>query len=116
MRNPNMARFVLVGTFVLVLGLSLSFLNAPLVVAQQAVDTPTAEPASPTPTTVQPTATTGPNPTATTGPNPTATTPVQPPAPSQGPVPIPEPITVVLFGTGLAALSAAAAARRKKGE
>jgi hypothetical protein len=30
-------------------------------------------------------------------------------------VPIPEPITVVLFGTGLAALSAAAASRRKKG-
>lgn len=29
------------------------------------------------------------------------------------PVPIPEPITVVLFGTGLAALSAAAASRRK---
>lgn len=33
----------------------------------------------------------------------------QPPAP----VSIPEPITVVLFGTGLAALSAAAASRRK---
>lgn len=31
-------------------------------------------------------------------------------------VPIPEPITVVLFGSGLAALSAAAAMRRKKSE
>jgi hypothetical protein len=40
-------------------------------------------------------------------PEPTVTT--GPPAPVQ----IPEPITVVLFGTGLAALSAAAAARRK---
>jgi hypothetical protein len=32
--------------------------------------------------------------------------------PSAGPVPIPEPVTVVLFGTGLAALSAAVASRR----
>jgi hypothetical protein len=31
-------------------------------------------------------------------------------------VPIPEPVTVVLFGTGLAALSAAVAARRRKGD
>jgi succinate dehydrogenase/fumarate reductase flavoprotein subunit len=31
-------------------------------------------------------------------------------------VPIPEPVTVVLFGTGLAALSAAVAARRRKTE
>lgn len=43
-------------------------------------------------------------------PNPTAT-----PIPS-GPVPIPEPVTVVLFGTGLAALSAALASRRKTEE
>jgi hypothetical protein len=32
----------------------------------------------------------------------------------RGPVTIPEPITVVLFGTGLAALSAAVATRRGK--
>ena len=35
------------------------------------------------------------------------------PPPTPKPVSIPEPITVVLFGTGLAALSAAAASRRK---
>ncbi|MCB0061644.1 MAG: PEP-CTERM sorting domain-containing protein [Caldilineaceae bacterium] len=40
-------------------------------------------------------------------------TPTPPPS---GPVPIPEPITVVLFGTGLAALSAAVASRRKNKE
>jgi hypothetical protein len=31
-------------------------------------------------------------------------------------VPIPEPVTVVLFGTGLAALSAAVATRRSKND
>jgi hypothetical protein len=39
--------------------------------------------------------------------------------PTATPVPpaeIPEPITVILFGTGLAALSAASALRRKKEE
>lgn len=35
------------------------------------------------------------------------------PTPTPTPVPIPEPVTVVLFGTGLAALSAALAARRR---
>jgi hypothetical protein len=38
------------------------------------------------------------------------------PTPVSGPVPIPEPVTVILFGTGLAALSAAVASRRKKDE
>ncbi|MCE7980507.1 MAG: PEP-CTERM sorting domain-containing protein [Caldilinea sp. CFX5] len=42
-------------------------------------------------------------------------TPTPTPIPS-GPVPIPEPVTVVLFGTGLAALSAALASRRKTEE
>jgi hypothetical protein len=37
-----------------------------------------------------------------------------PPTPEPTPVPIPEPITTVLFGSGLAALSAAVAARRRK--
>lgn len=37
----------------------------------------------------------------------------EPEQPVTPPVPIPEPITIVLFGTGLAALSAAAASRRK---
>ena len=45
--------------------------------------------------------------------DPTAT---EPPAPTKTSVPIPEPVTVILFGTGLAALSAAVAASRKKGE
>ncbi len=45
----------------------------------------------------------------TSTPNPTST-------PVSGPVPIPEPVTVILFGTGLAALSAAVASRRKKDE
>jgi hypothetical protein len=36
------------------------------------------------------------------------------PEPETPPVPIPEPITIVLFGTGLAALSAAAASRRRQ--
>ena len=73
------------------------------------VDTPTNTPvptATNTPVT-PPTATTVTTPTDTPVVPPTATT--QPPAP----VTIPEPITVVLFGTGLAALSAAAASRRK---
>jgi len=60
------------------------------------VDTPTPEP--PTVTPVPPTATQGP-----VGPTPTPQ-----------PVPIPEPVTVILFGTGLAALSATLATRRKK--
>lgn len=41
------------------------------------------------------------------------TPPIAQPTPVTPPVPIPEPITIVLFGTGLAALSAAAASRRK---
>lgn len=42
--------------------------------------------------------------------------PDTPTPPPSGPVPIPEPVTVVLFGTGLAALSAAVASRRKNSE
>ena len=62
-------------------------------------DTPTPEPATATPVpTLVPTATSGP-----VGPTPTPR-----------PVPIPEPVTVILFGTGLAALSATLATRRKK--
>ena len=54
---------------------------------------------TPSPTTQLPTST----PTLSPGPTPTPSRPVQ----------IPEPITVVLFGTGLAALSAALAARKR---
>lgn len=64
-------------------------------------DTATAEPPTVTPTPIPPTST-------SVVPTNTPTTPP--------PVQIPEPITVVLFGTGLAALSAAAAVRRKNKE
>ena len=84
------------------------------------VDTETPEPPTPTPTnTVEPTApatatnTVAPDATATLtpepGPEPSPTT--EAPAPPQV---IPEPITVVLFGTGLAALSAAVARRKQQ--
>ena len=84
--------------------------------AQDNVDvkTPTAEP--PNPTATEPPAPTATEPAPTAPPASTATPTrivTQEPEPSE-PVPIPEPITVVLFGTGLAALSAAAAARRKQ--
>ncbi len=73
-------------------------------------DTPTPEfatstPVAPTATPVAPTATSA-APTATSGP--------VGPTPTPRPVPIPEPVTVILFGTGLAALSATLATRRKK--
>jgi hypothetical protein len=56
--------------------------------------------------------------TPTTQPSPPTSTPINTPIPTEvvKPVPIPEPITVILFGTGLAALSAAAASRRKKSQ
>lgn len=77
--------------------------------APGATATATDEPPTNTPTstiTQVPTATDFPaTPTAT--PRPKAT---------PKPVPIPEPVTVVLFGTGLAALSAAVATRRKKND
>lgn len=82
-------------------------------------EVPTATPTNtPLPPTVTPTPTNTP-----VGPTNTPTqvvtlppdTPTPTPVPS-GPVPIPEPVTVVLFGTGLAALSAALASRRKTEE
>lgn len=91
-------------------------------------------PAAETTVTEVPTATSTntPAPTGTATPTPTNTpvgptnTPTQvvtlppdtptPTPPPSGPVPIPEPVTVVLFGTGLAALSAALASRRKTEE
>lgn len=93
-----------------------------------AADTPTPEPTeTPTPTatpTDLPTATPTNTPTNTPEPGaPTATptntplpgapTDTPTPAPAPVPVPIPEPITTVLFGTGLAALAGAVAARRR---
>jgi len=92
------------------------------VFAQDVAETPTAEQPTPTvpgatptvpaatPTVPGATVTATPDASNPTPVNPTSTPISQPPQP----VPIPEPITVVLFGTGLAALSAAVAARRKK--
>lgn len=83
-------------------------------------EAPTATPTStPTNTPVPPTNTptnTPPGPTNT--PTRIATLPpdTPTPVPPNPPVPIPEPVTVVLFGTGLAALSAAVASRRKTSE
>jgi outer membrane biosynthesis protein TonB len=105
--------------FALVVGLVLVVGIAPAHVAlaqdAPAVDTPTAEPPTETPTVLPPTATPTLTPVPpTVTPDPTATTaPV--PTPTPAPVPIPEPVTTVLFGTGLAALAGAIAARRRKG-
>ncbi len=102
-------------TLFLILGLVLTLaVISPVAVMAQgpAGETPTAEPGKPT-------ATEPPSPTPTTilTPTPadaTATViPTRTPVPTE-PVAIPEPITVILFGTGLAALSASAAVRRKK--
>lgn len=111
-----------VGLFVaLAIVLFLSFAAVPAVVLAQdapAGETPTTEP--PTFTPVPPTATNTPPAGPTSTPSAIAsatasTTPVATVTPVPGgPVTIPEPVTVVLFGTGLAALSAAVATRRGK--
>ena len=113
----------------LLLGIGLVFApgltSQSTIFAQDVAETPTAEQPTPTVPAATPTvpAATPTVPGATpTVQGPTATpdasnpTPVNPTPTSQPPqpVPIPEPVTVVLFGTGLAALSAAVAARRKK--
>jgi hypothetical protein len=90
--------------------------SQPPTVTATATEPPTATATEPIPTvpnTSTPTATEEAPEQPTSTPSPTGTPTVGPPAP---PAQIPEPITVVLFGTGLAALSAAAAARRKKQE
>lgn len=94
---------LLLGALVLPMFASIS------VFAQDTVnaDTPTPEPATVTPVpTLPPTLAPTLAPTATSGP--------VGPTPTPRPVPIPEPVTVILFGTGLAALSATLATRRKK--
>lgn len=75
----------------------------------QLAETPTGEPATATPV---PADTATPVPADTATPVPTPVPAVPTPVPNE-PVQIPEPITVVLFGTGLAALSASVAKRRK---
>ncbi|GIV71205.1 PEP-CTERM sorting domain-containing protein [Caldilinea sp.] len=69
---------------------------------------------TPTPTVAQQT----PTDTPTSTPTQVIVTPIATPTPgpTPTPVPIPEPVTVVLFGAGLAALSAALAARRRSGD
>ena len=112
-----------VGLFVaLAIVLFLAFAAVPAVVLAQDApvgETPTVEP--PTFTPVPPTATNTPpagppsTPTGAVASATATTTPVATVTPVPGgPVTIPEPVTVVLFGTGLAALSAAVATRRGK--
>jgi hypothetical protein len=115
--------YLLLSAAVLIVTLTLMTLPNPSDVFAQvpAADTPTGQPTEPptevptdvpteVPTTV-PTDVPTVVPTETTISPPETVQPVTPQPPA--PVAIPEPITVVLFGTGLAALSAAAAARRK---
>lgn len=134
MKIPLTAHYIL-PTIIIVL-LSLLFgsgWNTPSVASAQvpAAETTVTEQVTATPTDT-PTNTNTPGPTNTNTNTPTPTnTPAGPtntptvvitlppdtPTPiTSGPVPIPEPITVILFGTGLAALSAAVASRRKKEE
>ncbi len=123
MRHSRSLYLVLIGAVLLLLSLSVMIQARP-VLAQQIpaaettvaapTDVPTSTPtstATPTATSTTPAEVPTATPTATsTGIAPVPTSTTAPPAP---PVTIPEPITVVLFGTGLAALSAAAASRRK---
>lgn len=106
----------------LLLGIGLVFApgltSQSTIFAQDVAETPTAEQPTPTVPAATPTVP-GATPTVqgpTATPDASNPTPVNPTPTSQPPqpVPIPEPVTVVLFGTGLAALSAAVAARRKK--
>lgn len=130
MKSSSTTYLLLVSTIVLFLALIFtSGWSSTAVVAAQvpAVETtvteqPTATPtATPTDTPI-PTVTNTPVPTDTpVGPTntPTQVVTLPPDTPTpvpSGPVPIPEPMTVVLFGTGLAALSAAVASRRKREE
>lgn len=113
MKRANYVRLgILVALLLMMLTPFLALAPAALaqdVPAAPAADTPTTEPPTftPTSTTVPPTETPTP-----VGPTATAVSPTATPAPAV--VPIPEPVTVVLFGTGLAALSAAVASRRGK--
>ena len=110
MKRANFVRLGILVTFLLLM-LTPFMVLAPAALAQDvpAADTPTTEPPTftPTATTVPPTSTPTP-----VGPTATAVSPTATPKPAT--VPIPEPVTVVLFGTGLAALSAAVATRRGK--
>ena len=119
MKHTSRMRLTALFALVLVTGaVMLSVFPAQAVFAQDvpAGETPIVEPTAVPPTAVPPTAVPPMrwHPVAPTA----VPTAVQPPVPAPAPKPtnIPEPITVVLFGTGLAALSAAVAARRKKND
>ncbi|MCB0090486.1 MAG: PEP-CTERM sorting domain-containing protein [Caldilineaceae bacterium] len=104
--QKQLGRILIVLSIALILGVvaTATFTATDVAFAQDGAavtDTATAEPPTVTPTPIPPTST-------SVVPTNTPTTPP--------PVQIPEPITVVLFGTGLAALSAAAAVRRKNQE
>jgi hypothetical protein len=125
-RSMKRTSYLRVGIVVAMLAMMLlSFAAAPAIVLAQEVtpagETPTVEPTSPPTVTSTATPTPPTDPTATPTPTPvlgTATATVTAVATATpipgGPVTIPEPLTVVLFGTGLAALSAAVANRRGK--
>lgn len=118
--RPIVVVFICTVIFLLVITVAPVFLDtsplhAQVIPAAETPPTPTGVPTLPTATNT-PTATSTAPPTNT--PVPTETlSPPQTVTPSPTPVPpsqIPEPITVILFGTGLAALSAYAARRKKQ--
>ena len=129
---PIHSTLLLVIAFLLMLVLAPGWNAIQVASAQEviaAAETTVTEQATATPTTIPPTATVTntpiPGATATNTPEDPTNTPTQivtlppdetatPTPPVSGPVPIPEPVTVILFGTGLAALSAAVASRRNK--
>lgn len=117
MRILGATKAIVLVTLVLLLGLLIQPTLSIGVFAQA----PGGETPSPEPTTTPPPATNTPPPATNTPVQPTPQQPTPQPTPTtSGPAPaapppvIPEPVTVVLFGTGLAALSAAVAARRRK--
>jgi cytoskeletal protein RodZ len=121
MRIPALRLTLLLALFALLFAFALLPVQTAFAQDAPAVDTPTTEPPTPTATatptdTPTSTPTETPTDTPTDAPTATPTNTLQPlPAtPTPAPVPIPEPVTTILFGTGLAALSAAVAARRKK--
>jgi hypothetical protein len=125
MKRSSFARAGVLVALLLMMLLSFAAVPAAILAQDPPADltlTPELTPFTPTFTaTATATATFTPDPTETftVTPTPTGTfdviTPVFTVTPVPGrPVPIPEPVTVVLFGTGLAALSAAVASRRGK--
>ncbi len=85
--------------------LGLAAIPIALIIIKRHKDTPTPTPTTPTPTPMTPTPTVTP----TVTPTPTPTPPMTPtPTPPQT---VPEPITILLFGTGLASIGLAARRR-----